>query len=165
MARMNCMCCLHTVMREGTNVFSIVFAFDPTDADPYSIPLGKQTLEPSHIFYRPCSGIWQSVWIESVPSNHITDLSIDANAKGQVNLTANATGSNSSKVEITVYERASIRLSICMTNVPLIMSTGNQEVCSFAQWHCRLANYIQRQLAEDVVPGFAKSVRCHDQAG
>ena len=90
-----------------TESCSLVFAFDPTDSDEHVIPVGKQTLSPSHIFYRPCSGIWQSVWIESAPTNYISDLSIDAAASGQVNLTVSAAGSNNSSVTITVYERAS----------------------------------------------------------
>lgn len=56
---------------------------DPTDDGDYVIPIGKQTLRPSHIFYTPCSGIWQSVWIEPVPVNHITRLDLDANKDGQ----------------------------------------------------------------------------------
>ena len=55
---------------------------DPTDSDDYIIPIGKQTLNPSHIFYRPCSGIWQSVWIEAAPAEYITQLDIDGNADG-----------------------------------------------------------------------------------
>lgn len=47
------------------------------------IPIGKQTLNPSHIFYTPCSGIWQSVWIESAPADHITQLDITAGMDGQ----------------------------------------------------------------------------------
>jgi hypothetical protein len=86
---------------------SIVFAFDPTDSDDYKIPIGKQSLSPSHTFYRPCSGIWQSVWIESAPTNYISDLSIDAATSGQVNLTVSAAGSNKSSVTVTVYERVS----------------------------------------------------------
>lgn len=61
----------------------LVFAHDPTDSDDYIIPIGKQTLNPSHIFYRSCSGIWQSVWIESAPSNYITELNINADMDGQ----------------------------------------------------------------------------------
>lgn len=85
----------------------IVFVHDPTDSDDWVIPVGKQTLYQSHIFYRPCSGIWQSVWIESAPANHITDLSIDAAANGQMNLTVNTSGSKQSNVEVTVYDRVS----------------------------------------------------------
>jgi hypothetical protein len=60
----------------------VVFVHDPTDSDPYVIPIGKQTLRPSHIFYRPCSGIWQSVWIESAPAEYITQLNINGGADG-----------------------------------------------------------------------------------
>ena len=51
--------------RRGETNNLLVFVHDPTDSDPYVIPLGKQTLNPQHIFYRSCSGIWQSVWIET----------------------------------------------------------------------------------------------------
>lgn len=60
----------------------LVFVHDPTDKDDYVIPIGKQTLNQSHIFYTPCSGIWQTVWIEPAPSNWITQLDIDANMDG-----------------------------------------------------------------------------------
>lgn len=90
-----------------TNCRSVVFAFDPTDGDSYNIPAGKQTLNPSHIFYRPCSGIWQTVWIESAPKNYITDLNINGDANGQVTLTVSTNGRKSSDVVVTVYERVS----------------------------------------------------------
>jgi hypothetical protein len=61
----------------------LVFVHDPTDSGDYVIPIGKQTLRLSHIFYRPCSGIWQSVWIEAAPSNYITQLDIAAGMDGQ----------------------------------------------------------------------------------
>lgn len=64
------------------NIGSLVFVFDPTDADGYHIPNGKQTLTRSHIFYTPCSGIWQTVWLESVPDNYITSMDISAGADG-----------------------------------------------------------------------------------
>lgn len=56
---------------------------DPTDSDGVVIPIGKQTLRPSHIFYTTCSGIWQSVWIEPAAANYITQLDLDANMDGQ----------------------------------------------------------------------------------
>jgi hypothetical protein len=59
-----------------------VFVHDPTDSGDYVIPIGKQTLHQSHIFYRPCSGIWQSVWIEAAPANYITQLDVAANMDG-----------------------------------------------------------------------------------
>jgi hypothetical protein len=59
-----------------------VFVHDPTDNGDYVIPIGKQTLNPSHIFYTPCSGIWQSVWIESAPANHVVQLDLTADMHG-----------------------------------------------------------------------------------
>ncbi len=35
---------------------------------------GKQSLEPSGIWYTAASGIWQTVWIEPVPKLHIADI-------------------------------------------------------------------------------------------
>ena len=57
---------------------SIVHVYDPTDMfDDVQIPIGKQTVRPRHIWYTPCSGIWQTVWLESAPSNYITDLVVN----------------------------------------------------------------------------------------
>ena len=61
----------------------VVFVHDPTDKDQWQIPLGKQTLTPEHIFYTPCSGIWQTVWLESAPADHITQLDVSAGMDGQ----------------------------------------------------------------------------------
>ncbi|KAF2430772.1 putative beta-galactosidase [Tothia fuscella] len=84
----------------------IVFVFDPTDSDGYVIPVGKQALDPSHIRYRACSGIWQTVWIESVPKNYIEELSINGDAGGQLNLTVVASnGKNDSRVDIAGSDR------------------------------------------------------------
>lgn len=58
-----------------------MFVYDPTDLE--MIPIGKQTRQPSHIFYRSCSGIWQTVWLESVPANYITGLDVTADMEGK----------------------------------------------------------------------------------
>jgi hypothetical protein len=55
----------------GTNNL-VVKVFDPTDAGPN--PHGKQSLHPEDIFYTSTSGIWQTVWLETVPSVYIEGL-------------------------------------------------------------------------------------------
>jgi beta-galactosidase/beta-glucuronidase len=40
------------------------------------IPRGKQSLNPKQIFYTASTGIWQTVWTEIVPEDHITNLEI-----------------------------------------------------------------------------------------
>lgn len=41
---------------------------------------GKQVLEPGGIWYTQVSGIWQTVWLEEVPQQHIEDLNITTDA-------------------------------------------------------------------------------------
>ncbi len=56
----------------GTNEV-IVKVYDPTDSGHNgSHPaIGKQTRNPSNIFYTPVSGIWQTVWLEPTPTSSI----------------------------------------------------------------------------------------------
>lgn len=83
----------------------VVFVHDPTDSDANVIPIGKQTLEPSHIFYTSCSGIWQTVWLESVPFDHVRSLDIDGDAYGNLTIKAMTSGNVTSAVSVTVYEK------------------------------------------------------------
>lgn len=68
---------------------------------PYVIPIGKQTRRPEHIFYRPCSGIWQTVWLESAPAERITQLDINAAADGAISVKVHSS-SNSTGAPVTV---------------------------------------------------------------
>ncbi len=47
------------------------------DLRDLSFPYGKQTLRRGGMWYTPVSGIWQSVWLESVPERHIENLRIE----------------------------------------------------------------------------------------
>ncbi|MES2920624.1 MAG: sugar-binding domain-containing protein [Verrucomicrobiota bacterium] len=38
--------------------------------------IGKQTLKPGGIFYNAVSGIWQTVWLEEVPSSYLKDVKL-----------------------------------------------------------------------------------------
>lgn len=69
------------------------------------IPIGKQTLNPSHIFYTPCSGIWKSVWIESAPSSYISDLNLNADMNGVVNGTISTSDNTSTTAQVSVTPR------------------------------------------------------------
>jgi hypothetical protein len=51
-----------------------VRVFDPTDNGGF--PRGKQSLNPGSIMYTPVTGIWQTVWIEPVAANNISDIKI-----------------------------------------------------------------------------------------
>jgi len=63
-------------LRSGDNELT-VGVYDPTDTGDG--PHGKQTLQPRGIRYTAVSGIWQTVWLETVPTNSITTLLITPN--------------------------------------------------------------------------------------
>jgi beta-galactosidase/beta-glucuronidase len=44
------------------------------------LPYGKQCEKRGGMWYTPVTGIWQTVWVESVPENYITKLRIDTGA-------------------------------------------------------------------------------------
>jgi hypothetical protein len=79
-------------VRPGADNEIVVVVFDPTGGTR-----GKQNLasffHPGGIFYTPCSGIWQTVWLEAVPSRRIDELLItpDVDA-GLLRLTVRAKG-------------------------------------------------------------------------
>ena len=47
------------------------------DLTKTDMPYGKQTLKRGGMWYTPVSGIWQSVWLESVPETYIEKLHIE----------------------------------------------------------------------------------------
>jgi len=49
-----------------------VRVWDPSDDGPQ--PRGKQIKNPNSIWYTPVTGIWQTVWLETVPSAYISGL-------------------------------------------------------------------------------------------
>ncbi len=47
------------------------------DLEDRSYPYGKQTMNRGGMWYTPVSGIWQTVWLESVPKHYIQKLNIE----------------------------------------------------------------------------------------
>jgi len=63
-----------TFWQDGENELVIRCRDDLTDQ---SFPYGKQTRNRGGMWYTPVSGIWQTVWLESVPEIHIEKLNIE----------------------------------------------------------------------------------------
>lgn len=79
-----------SLLKKGTNEI-LVKVWDPSDQG-YG-PHGKQVLHPQGIYYTPSSGIWQTVWLETVPKQYIEKLSITPDIdKQQVHVTVHAAG-------------------------------------------------------------------------
>ncbi|WP_222538690.1 glycoside hydrolase family 2 protein [Pedobacter polysacchareus] len=81
-----------------------VRVWDPTDEGPQ--PRGKQVRKPEGIWYTPVTGIWQTVWLESVPKTHLisTKHTPDIDAKTlSVNVTV-AAAQAGDQVRITAFD-------------------------------------------------------------
>ena len=65
-----------------TNLLELAVVDDLRDK---SMPYGKQTLQRGGMWYTPVSGIWQTVWLESVPEHYIHGLNIE-NRGGSVTI-------------------------------------------------------------------------------
>ena len=57
-----------------------IICFD--DLTDQSYPYGKQTMKRGGMWYTPVSGIWQTVWLESVPDVYIQKLHIENRGYG-----------------------------------------------------------------------------------
>ncbi|MDO5329972.1 MAG: glycoside hydrolase family 2 TIM barrel-domain containing protein [Bacillota bacterium] len=65
-------------LKPGKNVLQVEVR-DDTDSEVY--PRGKQVSQPGGVWYTPTSGIWQSVWLESVPKNYIESIKLTPSFK------------------------------------------------------------------------------------
>jgi beta-galactosidase/beta-glucuronidase len=93
--------------RSGADNNLVVAVFDPTGS--YQ-PKGKQNFnkiaKPGGIAYTPCSGIWQTVWLEAVPANYIESFNItpDVDA-GVLRLWVKApTASSAAMIEASAWD-------------------------------------------------------------
>lgn len=56
-------------LKKGSKQSISLRVWDPSNDGPQ--PRGKQVKKPSGIWYTPVTGIWQTVWLESVPQTYI----------------------------------------------------------------------------------------------
>ncbi|MCA9198665.1 MAG: glycoside hydrolase family 2, partial [Planctomycetales bacterium] len=71
---------------------------------------GKQTLHPQGIWYTRVSGIWQTVWLEQVPSVYLMDVSITTDAAaGTISIKPKRNKDNvGGKLEVVVKEGSQV---------------------------------------------------------
>lgn len=111
--------------QNGTQIIELSVV-DPTDKE--SVTRGKQQLNQTGIWYTPVSGIWQTVWLETVNKTHISsilpqsDLKKEivnlqlniANARGDEQLSINVT--DNGKTIATLHQKASKNVEIKIQN-------------------------------------------------
>ena len=89
----------------------LISVYDPTDGGTQ--PRGKQVADPRGIWYTPVTGIWQTVWIEPVAEESISEIFTIPNI-------------DSSTVEITVHSESNDSPS----NVTIEIIKDSQEIAS-----------------------------------
>ncbi|MBP0985806.1 MAG: hypothetical protein J6P39_02215 [Oscillospiraceae bacterium] len=91
---------------EGRNVIRV----EAEDTLSHDYPYGKQKKKPGGMWYTPVSGIWQSVWYETVPEDHISGISFKTDIHtGEVSWDIDGTGVGI--LHMTVQMRGEVILS------------------------------------------------------
>ena len=90
-------------IRDGENDLKVV-AWDPTDT--FIVAGGKQNEKTHGCFYTRVSGIWQTVWMETVPEDHVVSYHVTTDIdRGEVRFTFKTAGNDPSEdVEIEVLD-------------------------------------------------------------
>lgn len=114
------------LLKKGAAQEIKVRVWDPTDEGPQ--PRGKQVRKPEGIWYTPVTGIWQTVWLESVPKTHIvsTRQTPDIDAKTLSVAVNSVSGQAGDRIRVTAFDgknkvaeqeaNAEDRISLAITN-------------------------------------------------
>jgi hypothetical protein len=109
--------CDVTAALNATDNELFVYAFDPTDSGGQ--PEGKQkasaTLKPGGDKYTPTSGIWQTVWLESVPATYVRKVDVSTSLSAAT-LTVFAAGGGS--------DAASFSATVTLAGAPVATAAG-----------------------------------------
>lgn len=93
-----------SALKKGAAQQLAVRVWDPTDEGPQ--PRGKQVVKPESIWYTPVTGIWQTVWLETVPETYIVSTRNTPDLDKQT-ITVNASVQNlqqGDEIKITAWK-------------------------------------------------------------
>ncbi|WP_207303738.1 glycoside hydrolase family 2 protein [Olivibacter jilunii] len=109
-----------------------VRVYDPTDKGVGTH--GKQVLNPADIYYTSSSGIWQTVWMEIVPSTYIASLKLESdieNSLYSITVNTNTNTNDNLTIEAITYERGKpIMVTNGKANTKLRVSITNPHLWS-----------------------------------
>ena len=116
---------------EGENRLKVI-ASDSLDID---YPYGKQTEKRGGMWYTKFSGIWQTVWLEKVPTDYIKSIKVDTDLKG-ADITVLG-GAAEKLIEIDGKEYSfvgeKIRIDIPIDELKLNISGFSNMICIYHQ--------------------------------
>jgi len=99
---------------------------------------GKQTLTPEGIWYTPVSGIWQTVWVEQVPSTYISDVTIHTDPEtGRIQISPVIEGNGAAKVSLkaTVYDDGTAVADVTAVDEDLVVEIPDAKLWSPSSPH------------------------------
>ena len=99
---------------QETNTLRVI-AFDPLDTD---LPYGKQREDRGGMWYTPVSGIWQTVWMESVPQKYIRGVKLQPSMDSVI-ITVDGDGPFTVECDGKIYRPKSNRFRIRPENPKL----------------------------------------------
>ncbi len=109
---------LSSLLEPGANGFSLkLLVHDPTDTSYHT--RGKQKTRRGGIWYTPQSGIWQTVWMESVPQNAVDELKIEPLF-------------DDSAVALTVFSATDADCTVTLGETSHILRTNSREIIPLA---------------------------------
>lgn len=114
-----------------------------TDTLSHDYPYGKQKKKRGGMWYTPVSGIWQTVWLENVPAQYITDVKLTPDLSGvdiEVNVAKSAQATAISKDAVFVSEKEEYNAGEEKEGftVELILENGQRVQKKFEGGHGRL---------------------------
>ncbi|MCR5750689.1 MAG: beta-galactosidase [Kiritimatiellae bacterium] len=139
-------------VKKGENELTVC-VWDPTE--DFVNSRGKQSFAPKGCFYTRVSGIWQTVWMETVPEKYIKSYKVVTDIdKGEVTLSFQGTG-NGERGTVEIETSASPRLCVKKPFVPNEPVTVKlpEPVALWSPENPRLYNFTAK-YGRDVVKGY-----------
>ena len=139
-------------VKKGENELTVC-VWDPTE--DFINSRGKQCFKPHGCFYTRVSGIWQTVWMETVPEKYIKSYKVIADVdKGEVTLSFQGTG-NGEQGTIEIEDSTSSRLCVkkpFTPNEPVTVKLP-EPVALWSPESPKLYNFTAK-YGKDVVKGY-----------
>lgn len=128
---------------------------DPMDRD---LPWGKQSRNRGGMWYTPVSGIWQTVWLESVPEQYIEALTIRSTMTGVTITTRGGSGEKRLTCDGKTYTYTGDRFTFCPEE-PKLWSPEEPNLYPFTL-ECgedRVESYFAlREIGVKTIGGYAR---------
>ena len=155
----------------GTTHEVFVMVFDPSNSGRQ--PFGKQRTSamyaPSGDTYTPSTGIWQTVWVERVPSNkYISDLKLGADSQRlRLNVVTSLPDADAVNVSVTSFGGRIVAEGVGKANLPFTVPIPSAERRLWSPESPFLFN-ISVTYGSDVVHGYfgmREVTLCRDHGG